>query len=222
MKRLSILTTYYYFIIRGCLKTLIFFLKPVEKSLCQWYQGKSSKNRPIFIIGAPRTGSTILYQVMTNCWDIGYINNFECSLHETIIAASKLSKIIFKYKSHNNFTAIHGETNGLNSPSECGAFWYRWFPINRHFVDQGELTSKQQTDMRKVICGLINVKKKPLIFKNMNCGQRIRAFSKIFPDAVFLHCRRDPLFIAQSLLKVRKERYGDYNKWWSIMPKEYS
>ena len=222
MKRLAILTSYFSFFIRGCFKTLMFFLKPVEKALLLGYQGKASINQPIFIIGAPRTGSTILYQVMTNCWDIGYINNLECSFHEIILAASKLSKIIFKNKSHNNFTAIHGGTNGLNSPSECGAFWYRWFPINRHFVDQNELTPEQQGDMRKVIGGLITVKEKPLLFKNMNCGQRIRAFSKIFPDAIFLYCRRDPLFVAQSLLKVRKERYGDFNKWWSIMPKEYS
>ncbi len=222
MKMLAILTSYLSFFLHGCLKTFEYFLKPVEKSLIRRYQGKTSINRPIFIIGAPRTGSTLLYQVMTNCWDIGYINNFECSLHEFIIVASKLSKIIFKSKSHNNFTAIHGMTNGLNSPSECGTFWYRWLPINRHFVEQRELTFEQQNDMRKVVCGLINVKEKPLLFKNMNCGQRIRAFSKIFPDAIFIHCRRDPLFIAQSLLKVRKERYGDFNKWWSIMPKEYS
>jgi hypothetical protein len=76
--------------------------------------------------------------------------------------------------------------------------------------------------MRKVVCGLQAVKEKPLLFKNMNCGQRIRAISEIFPEAIFLHCRRDPLFVAQSLLKVRKEVNGDFNKWWSIMPKEYS
>jgi len=221
MKELAILAPYFSFVLRSCFKTVMFFLKPVEKALLRRHQGKANQNPPIFIIGAPRTGSTILYQVMTNCWDIGYINNLECSLHEIIMAASKFSKIIFKNKSHNSFTAIHGGTDGLNSPSECGAFWYRWFPINRHFVDQGELTLEQQSDMRKVVGGLTAVKEKPLLFKNMNCGQRIRAFSKIFPDAIFLYCRRDPLFVAQSLLKVRQERYGDFNKWWSIMPKEY-
>lgn len=140
MKKLAILASYFSFFLQGCFKTLIFFLKPVEKSLARRYQGKAIINRPIFIIGAPRTGSTILYQVMTNCWDVGYINNLECSLHETVIATSKLSKFIFKNKSYNNFTATHSGTSGLNSPRECCAFWYRWFPINRHFVDQSELT----------------------------------------------------------------------------------
>jgi len=197
-------------------------LKPLEKYLMQKYEDEGIKRYPpIFIIGAPRTGSTIFYQTITNYWDVGYVNNFECSNYKNIILATIISDKIFNKRCHNNFQSHHGATKGLNSPSECGELWYRWFPRNKHFVDKDELNFFQRLEMRRVVNGLICVKKKPVFFKNMNCGQRIRALYQIFPEAIFLHCTRNPLYAAQSLLETRKRVYGNYNSWWSIMPREY-
>ena len=197
-------------------------LQPVEKYLAKKYGDEGIKKYPpVFIIGAPRTGSTIFYQVITNYWDIGYINNLECLFYRNIIFGEFLSQKIFKSKYHNNFKAYHGATNGYNSPSECGSFWYRWFPSDRHFVGVDELTELQKREMRRVVYAMIALKRKPLFFKNMNCGQRIGALSQIFPEALFIYCARNPLYTAQSLLETRKRVYGNYNTWWSIMPKEY-
>jgi len=197
-------------------------LRPVENYLAKKYGDEGIKKYPpVFIIGAPRTGSTIFYQVITNYWDIGYINNLECLFYRNIIFGELLSQKIFKSKSHNNFKAYHGATKGYNSPSECGSFWYRWFPSDRHFVGADELSELQKREMRRVVYAMIALKGKPFFFKNMNCGQRIGALSQIFPEALFIYCARNPLYTAQSLLETRKRVYGNYNTWWSIMPKEY-
>jgi len=197
-------------------------LRPLEKYLCQKYENEEIKQYPpIFIIGAPRTGSTIFYQAITNYWDIDYINNLESLLYKNIILGKLLSQKIFKSKCHNNFKSCLGATKGYNSPSECGSFWYRWFPTDRHFVGADELAESQKREMRRVVSAMIALKKKPLFFKNMNCGQRIGALSQIFPEAFFIYCTRNPLYTAQSLLETRKMVYGNYNTWWSIMPKEY-
>ena len=214
--------TYLGYIFKKLFQGVSYVLQPLERSLIEKYGEQGTYKYPlVFIIGAPRTGSTIFYQTITNYWDIGYLNNVECGLFRTILCASMMSEKMFKEKRHNNFQVRHGATKGLNSPSECGAFWYRWFPKARHFVDKDELPPAHQQDMRKMIGALMAIKKKPLFFKNMNCGQRIRALSQIFPEAIFIHCTRDPLYTAQSLLKVRKRIYGNFHTWWSIMPKEY-
>lgn len=213
---------YFQYFLNGFAKLASIALQPAENYLAQKHGDEGIKKYPpVFIIGAPRTGSTIFYQVITNCWDIGYINNLEYLFYRNIIFGGLLSQKIFKNKCHNNFKANHGATKGYNSPSEFGSFWYRWFPSATHFVGADELTELQKREMRRVVSAMIALKGKPLFFKNMNCGQRIGALSQIFPEALFIYCARNPLYTAQSLLETRKRVYGNYNTWWSIMPKEY-
>jgi len=181
-----------------------------------------AQNYPlVFIIGAPRTGSTVLYQYITQYLSVAYINNFMCKWKHAMYLASIFSRMIFHDKPHNTFSSKEGRTTGWNGPSECGGFWYRWFPRGRHFVDFGEVSAAQAQEMCDVVTAISNVYKKPIVFKNMNCGQRLRALKSIFPNALFIYCKRDPVYVAQSILRTRERVYGTRKKWWSIMPKEY-
>lgn len=40
--------------------------------------------------------------------------------------------------------------------------------------------------------------------------------------AKYIVADRDPFFVAQSLLFARKKFHGNYDTWWSIMPKNYN
>lgn len=40
-------------------------------------------------------------------------------------------------------------------------------------------------------------------------------------SCLFVYLRRDPIYIAQSLLMCREEHYGCRDLWWSVVPKEY-
>ncbi|MBW7989681.1 MAG: sulfotransferase [Planctomycetes bacterium] len=196
-------------------------LAPVEAFVIRRYATEEAKYPPIFIIGAPRAGSTILYEYMTNYLDIMYINNFMCRFNKILYLASVASKIIFRGGQHNCFDSEHGATNGWNSPSECGGFWYRWFPRDKHFVDSDELDNIQISQIREVVVAIINKHNKPILFKNMNCGQRLRIIKNIFPNALFIYCKRDPLFTAQSIIESRERIHKNRQTWWSIMPREY-
>jgi len=197
-------------------------LTPLETFLIKRYTTEEIKYPPTFIIGAPRTGSTISYEYISNYLDVTYISNFMCKFYKTLYLALVVSKVIFKDKEHNFFYSKQGRTQGLNSPSECGQFWYRWFPKDRHFVDFNELDSAQITQIQDVIKAVVNRNNKPIVFKNMNCGQRLRVIKDIFPNALFIYCRRDPLYTAQSIIETREKVYGSRTEWWSIMPKEYN
>ena len=87
---------------------------------------------PVFIIGAPRTGSTFLYQSITNSLDVAYIDNLVELFYDSFCAGFFISKALYGNKPHNNFVSYHGNTRrlgGLHAPSECGAFWYRWLRL---------------------------------------------------------------------------------------------
>lgn len=195
--------------------------KYLENILISVFKNKSLKHQPVFIIGAPRTGSTILYEYITNYLDVQYINNYTSNFYEILYLSSIISKILLGDKSHYCFKSRHGVTKGFRAPSECGQFWYRWFPRNRHFVDYNELNKKQMMEIYSTVAAITNTFDKSIVFKNMNCGQRLRIIKEIFPECKIIYMKREIQQVAQSIIKVREDVYNDRNKWWSIMPKEY-
>ena len=205
----------------------ISFLSPIlriwEKKLINKYGKMPLKFQPVFIIGAPRTGSTILYQALTNHLDILYIDNLACRWSKNLIFGMWLSQKIYNNKPHNNFKAIHGNTNkfGLNSPSECGSYWYRWLPQEHHFIDTNNFNDKVVEEIRNEITSIINYHNKPMLFKNLNAGQRICLLKQCFPNAKYIFIRRDPLFVVHSILTARKKANIKEDQWWSVRPKNY-
>lgn len=210
---------------RYCDFVLNQILKFIASALCYWesqnkehYADVPLLHQPIFIIGAPRTGSTILYQAITNLYDVLYIDNLVCMFHRNLFFGFWLSSKLYGKTPHNNFKSFHGRTKGYHSPSECGQFWYRWLPKDRHFIDYDDITPKMVEEIRREITAVINYFDKPLIFKNLNAGQRLRLLYRCFPDAKFIFITRDPLQTAQSILKAKRRAGLCDNEFWSIMP----
>ena len=179
--------------------------------------------KPVFIIGAPRTGSTILYQLLTNELDVTYIDNFVDIFHRNFLAAFKLSSRLFGSKPHNCFKSVHGNTwkCGLHAPSECGEFWYQWLPRDRHYITAEDVSDKTIEEIRNNINAPLAHFKKPFVFKNMNAGLRLKLLHKTNPDAKFIFVKRDPVDTAISILNVREKIHGTIDKWWSLIPPGY-
>jgi hypothetical protein len=55
-----------------------------QKPYLDKYGNQPLKHQPVFIIGAPRTGSTILYQTLTNLYDVLYIDNLVCRFSKNL------------------------------------------------------------------------------------------------------------------------------------------
>jgi len=114
--------------------------------------------------------------------------------------------------------SIHGGTVGAHSPSECGGFWYRWLPKERHFVDFDEISKESMEQIRQEITAVSNYFDKPMVFKNLNAGQRMRLISQIFPNAKFIFITREPFYTAQSILNAKRDAGVPDSEFWSIMP----
>jgi hypothetical protein len=61
---------------------------------------------------------------------------------------------------------------------------------------------------------------RPFLSKNTWNSVRIPALHHALPHAVFIVVERDPLYTAQSLLRGRRERFGEEPGPWSILPRE--
>ena len=180
---------------------------------------KDLKYPPIFIIGAPRTGSTLIYQVITNYFNLCYISNFSASFFHSLYTGMIIEETLLGNSPHNLYCSRYGMSGGLRGPNECGQFWYRWFPKDRHFIDGYELSKEELKDIRTIIGAITEKFSKPIIFKNLNNGQRLRVIQKILPESLFIFVKRDPVFTAQSILSGRYEFYRNKNKWLSVMPR---
>lgn len=177
----------------------------------------------IFIIGAPRTGSTFLYQTITNELDVCYIDNFADMFYRDLCFGMALSQKIFRNRPHNCFNSRYGRTveYGWHAPSESGRFWYRWIPKDQHYMDAGTLTEDRKQEMRDVVTAVINRFQKPFVFKNMNAALRMRLIRAVFPEAKFIIIHRNLEKTRTSILKARQELLGDVSQWWSLKPPGY-
>jgi hypothetical protein len=221
MQKYLSLNKYYNFALNQLAKFISPIIRRWELPKIQDYGKKPLQHQPVFIIGAPRTGSTILYQALTNLYDILYIDNLVCRFHRNLFFGFCISNRIYGANPHNTFKSYHGQTRGAHSPSECGQFWYRWLPRDHHFIDYDEITPLMVEKIRREITAIINYFDKPIVFKNLNAGQRLRLLKKAFPGAKFIFIRRDPRFVALSILKGRKKVKAKKGFVWGIMPPNY-
>lgn len=172
---------------------------------------------PVFVLGPPRSGTTLLYQLLVEAFDVGYITNLHCyvfgapALLERVLApSSRLSR-------RPTFDSRFGKTPHLASPAECGEYWYQFFPRNPvRWENQRCLPDKQKKALAASVARLTMAFDRSLVFKNVMFALRINVLAKLFDGIRFIVLRRDLLANAHSLLKARKTITGSYSKWWSV------
>ncbi len=175
---------------------------------------------PVLIVGAPRTGSTLLYQVLTNTFDVAYVSNLSRLFCHALLTGQQLDAAVHRARPHNAFRSANGWTPGLDGPNEGDAFWYRFFPRDRHFVDEHGADPEAMRRLRREIAAVARLTGKPFVAKNLTNGQRLRPLRRALPEALVVYIKRDPLATAASILDGRARVLGDKAAWWSVEPQE--
>ncbi len=181
------------------------------------------KYPPIFILGAPRSGSTLLIQSMIHYFDIAYMTNFTRNFFKVPLTGLWLQQHLFFKTPPMTFNSKFGDTRGILGPNEAADFWYQWFPSKKNiYVGEGEISKDILRDIRQKIMGLIRLSKKPFLYKNLHNSMRILPIRQALPKSIFIVCYRDPVDIAQSILQCREKIFGNRSSWWSVPPREYN
>lgn len=174
---------------------------------------------PIFFVGAPRSGSTLMMQAITDALDLGYISNLHCRWYGAPVLAERIFRPT-DLRPCSTYRSEHGETKGLFAPAECGEWWYRFFRRTPKYVPLDAVKTDRMRRFRQSIAGLTNAFDKPVLFKNLYASLRIQAIAHYVPESLFIIISRDEVDNAHSLLETRHRVHQDYQRWWSMEPPE--
>jgi hypothetical protein len=172
---------------------------------------------PVFIIGAPRCGSTLLMQVVIAGLDVAYLSNLHCSFN----GAPALVESIMprgRRRGDPSFRSEFGRTTGRHAPSECGAFWYRFFPRRGGKVVASDLGPGRLEAFRTAVRAFTHTAGRTVVFKNLHNVLRLEVIRAALPEALFLVLHRGEVEVANSILDARWRVHGDYGSWFSLEP----
>ncbi|HEY2354115.1 MAG TPA: sulfotransferase [Gaiellaceae bacterium] len=174
---------------------------------------------PIFVVGAPRSGSTLLYQLLTDRFDVGYLANGHAQQPGAPSLVERRRGLVRRRQGElGDYSSSFGNTAGELGPNEAGPFWYRFFPRRPHYVAAADFPPAARRELRAAVGAFVDACGRPVVFKNVYSTARIEAIAAALPEALFVAIHRDLDANVRSILAARLEITGAYDNWWSVEP----
>ena len=187
---------------------------------------------PVFIVGNPRSGTTLVYQYLSRSRCFSYPSNIisrfynapyiGALVHRIFLDCDNKGEIFGTAMISDQFVSKLGKTVGAESPNE---FWYFW----RRFFKFGEIHKMSERDLEDIdirvfineLAAFESVFDKPVLMKAMIMNWNLEYLISKIPEAIIVFVKRDPLYNMYSLYQARNEFFGNINEWYSFKPPEY-
>jgi len=190
---------------------------------------KAPKKPAIFLLGLPRSGHTLLAQLLITRFHLAYPTNFVARLWKVPGLAARIQRLalesaMFNYPSDlMKFESDQGLTWGVYGIHEFGYFWREIFNFGEtHSLTDEEWERVDKERLLRLVASLeYEFGDLPVLFKSGQLIFQATRLSKLFPKSVFICCLRDSLHVAQSLAVSREKRFGNREEWFSFRPPEY-
>jgi len=178
------------------------------------------KYPPIFILGAPRSGTTLLYQILMAAFKFSYLPNISNRFYNAPVSAQKIGKA-FCHTYRPSFESKYGFEKGCMAPSEAGNIWNRWFPHENkqgfNYTTADYLDTQSTKEIFQLVANTELTFNAPFITKNVKMGVRIPSLERIFVKPLYVFINREKFDTVLSNLVMRRTRKVS---WASVMPKE--
>lgn len=179
----------------------------MTERLSNYYQA-GVLDRPVFFIGAPRSGTTVTYEAFAQHRALGWLSNYSAMM-PTFPLLNLLRRVF-----ENRFYRIvgHKKQYGKTLPgnrflpqtSECYEFWdhYSGIDFSRDYLLGHKASEAQANRLRKVLANIVHYQARARLSAKLTGPPRIGYLNSVFPDGLFVHVVRDGRAVVQSLMNV--------------------
>lgn len=204
----------------GVLERMNAALAPLEREL----ERDLGEGHPLLIvIGTPRSGTTLLTQLLASCLEIGYVDNLIACFWRAPLVGIRLSRKLLPGPASGSYRSTFGRTDEIDQPHEFGYFW------NEHlgYPDLSERGPGHEEHidwarLRRTLRAMAAAFGAATMFKPFLLTWHLSRAARELPEARFLRMRRDPVDTAVSLLGLRERMLGDREAWASLRPREHA
>ena len=205
------------------LKNLNAWLAPVSEAALPSFDAGT---RPVvFVLGLPRSGTTLIAQALAATGAFAYPSNFLARFWEAPVVGLRIQQALgIGCEGEGDFKSDYGVTSGWSDPHEFAYFWERWLRFSEsHVPDAAGLTPAAGENLRRELDAFEGVVEKPVFFKSLMLLYATEWLEETLGDrAHFVIVRRDPLATASSILKGKRERLAHEGHWFSLRPASYA
>lgn len=188
----------------------------------------------VLVVGAPRSGTTLLVQWLAASGLFAVPTNLLSRFFGAPYIGARIQQLLTDpaYNHQNelgdpaamevDYASHVGKTKGMLQPNEFWYFWRRFIPN----TDPEWITPEQEQliDRSGFLAGIAAIEaafSKPFASKGIILQYNLTCLQRILGKVLFVHTRRHPFFNIQSLLKARRDYFGDEHRWFSVKPREY-
>ncbi len=172
-------------------------------------------DRPVFIVGLPRSGTSLLYNLLSAADEAAYVTT-SINSFPTAPCTIEWARKKFNFNIRGERFLQDSIDADFSSPSEPALFWGKWIGRDatslywapKRLKDfSPEKIHEIHQDVRKILyCfgGMDAASKRRFVTKYPVFQTELEMIQDLFPDAHFIHIIRDGRQVANSLVKLNK------------------
>ncbi len=184
-------------------------------------------HRMLLIVGAPRSGTTLVAQTLVHHLDVSFPSNLGAIFPSAPIAAqrrwppplrSSAAEPDRIARERRNF---YGQTPGLHDHNDAFHIWDRWLGPNRYHATT-TMAPGAVDDMQRFFSAWHSTFGRPFVNKNNRNTTALAPLLDALPGALGLIVTRDPDAVARSLRIARQVAQGNARRAWGLLAREAS
>ncbi len=192
---------------------------------------KPEINRPIFMVGTGRSGSTMIFEALSVHPDLGWLSNYNKLLpwFGFVSIMPRIYNIPFFSKRRGQKKQYNQGKGFLNrlmpTPFEC---YWKWDLLCEKFefdfLKDKTASDKEKKRVKKAVRQILFWQSKKRFAAKITGPTRMTFLKSIFPDAVFVHIKRHPIAVIMSSVDFgfwKPKSEGKLPRWDGGLPENW-
>lgn len=162
---------------------------------------RNPTHRLIFVCGVPRSGTTLLTQLIAQYFDIGFIDHLTARFYKRPAVGAMLRRSVFGDRHETNYRSEYGRTENPLDVHHMGWFWRHYFDLD----ERGVVLGRPDPRATDYLLELLGAWQKPVVM----LGHYPMLLPSL-PGAVFVRIRRDQDAVVKSLQRAYEVHGGPF------------